>query len=138
MRNALTLRSHVRIVGTPRMTVLIACDGAKSLLASDGDCPERQITLSDPAGFRVGDGVAIGDARAGGGFEATTGSLVARVDERTFKIPAPLHLDYRVDQKASLALAFPAVGGWNLKDVRDFGDESNTFPIVESAVDRRK
>jgi hypothetical protein len=33
----------------------------------------------------------------------------------------------------------PASVGISLgKDVRDFGDESNTYPNVESAVDRRK
>ena len=117
MRNALTLRSHVSIAGTTGKTVLAACDGAKSLLALDGDCYERQVTLADAAGFRVGDGVAIRDERAGGGFEVTTATLTAQVDERTFKISAPLYLDYMVAQKASASVAFPIVGGWGVKDV---------------------
>ena len=117
MRNALKLRSHVQISGTPGKTVLVACDGAQSLLACDGDCRERQISLADPSGFQVGDGVAIRDERAGSGFEVTTATLVARVDERTFRISAPLYLDYMVDQKASAAVAFPVVGGWNVQDV---------------------
>jgi parallel beta-helix repeat protein len=117
MRNALTLRSHVSIAGTPGKTVLVACDGAKSLLVLDGDCYERQVTLAEPAGFRVGDGVMIRDDHSGGGFEVTTATLTAQVDDRTFKISAPLYLDYMVAQKASAAVAFPIVGGWNVKDV---------------------
>jgi parallel beta-helix repeat protein len=116
MRNALTLRNHVRIAGTPGKTVLAACDGAKSLLASDGDCRERQVTLADPSGFQVGDGILVRDDRAGSGFEVTTATLVARVDERTFRISAPLYLDYMMAQKASAAVAFPIVGGWNVRD----------------------
>src|SRR5947207_12643417 len=53
MRNALTLRDHVRIIGVPGQTVLVAAEGAKSRLAADVDCNERQITLADPTGFHV-------------------------------------------------------------------------------------
>jgi|SRR5579864_1554755 len=116
MRNALTLRSHVRIVGTAGKTVLVACDGRETRLACDGDCYERQITLDDPSGFRVGDGVSIQDEKAGGGFEVTTATLSAQVDDRTFEISAPLYLDYLVAQKATARLAFPIVGGWNVQD----------------------
>src|SRR5262249_36767230 len=43
MRNALVLRDGVSVVGVPGKTVLAACDGFKSHLATDGDCNERQI-----------------------------------------------------------------------------------------------
>src|SRR4030095_5196994 len=46
MRNALKLRDNVDIIGTPGKTVLAACEGCRSLLAADGDCNERQITLA--------------------------------------------------------------------------------------------
>lgn len=117
MRNALTLRDRVSVVGVPGRTILAGCDGARSLLACDGDCRERQITLADSAGFRVGDGVSVRDQKLGGGFEVTTATLVAQVDERTFRLSAPLYLDYLVSQKASAAIAFPIIGGWNVKDV---------------------
>jgi parallel beta-helix repeat protein len=116
MRNALILRDQVQVSGVPGKTVLVACDGFKTRLAADGDCNERQITLEDPSGFQVGDGVAIQDDHYRGGFEVTTATLTARVDDRTFKISAPLYLDYMVSQKASAWLAFPVVGGWNVKN----------------------
>src|SRR5205807_6550771 len=52
MRNALTLRDNVRVVGVPGKTILAACDGFESPLAADGDCNQRAITVADPSGFR--------------------------------------------------------------------------------------
>ena len=117
MRNALALRDNVDIVGVPGKTILAACDGFHSPLAADGDCNERQITLADASGFQVGDGVTVQDQRAGGGFAVTTATLTARVDPRTFRISAPLYLDYMVANHASAKLAFPVVGGWQVHNV---------------------
>lgn len=111
MRNALTLRDGVHIAGVPGQTVLVACVGARSRLACDGDCNERQITLADPSAFRVGDGVSIRDDQYGGGFEVTTATLTAQVDDHTFRISAPLYLDYLVSKNAVACLTFPVVGG---------------------------
>jgi hypothetical protein len=116
MRNALILRDNVRIVGVPAKTILAACDGAKVRLAADGDCNERQITVENPAAFRVGDGVSIQDEHVGDGFEVTTATLTGQVDSNTFSISAPLYLDYMVRQKATARLVFPVVGGWNVKN----------------------
>src|SRR5207248_9649332 len=86
MRNALTLRDHVRIVGEPGKTILVACESVEARLAADGDCNERQITVADDAAFRVGDGVAIHDDRNASGFEVTTATLSARVGRGVFRI----------------------------------------------------
>src|SRR5207302_6354785 len=51
MRNALTLRDNVRVVGVPGKTILAACDGFETPLAADGDCNQRAITVADPSGF---------------------------------------------------------------------------------------
>lgn len=116
MRNALILRDNVRICGVPGRTVLAACDGAKSRLACDGDCNERQITLVDTSRFRVGDGVVIRDNRYAGGFTVTATTLTARVDDKTFRTSEPLYLDYLVSREAWASLAFPVVGGWRVKN----------------------
>jgi len=117
LRNALTLRSGVDVVGEPGRTVLAVCDSVTSPLACDGDCNERQITLQDPSGFRVGDGVLVRDTRYGGGFCVTTATLTEQVGTGTFRLSAPLYLDYLMDQRASASLVFPAVGGWRARDV---------------------
>ncbi|HEV3261085.1 MAG TPA: right-handed parallel beta-helix repeat-containing protein, partial [Gemmataceae bacterium] len=115
MRNALALRDNVRVRGVPGKTVLVACDGFNTRLAVDGDCNEQQITVEDPSGLRVGDGVAILDDRHPAGFEVTTATLTARLDRNTFRISTPLYLDYMVSQKARARLAFPVVAGWGVK-----------------------
>jgi parallel beta-helix repeat protein len=46
----------------------------------------------------------------------TTATLVARVNERTFTLSGPLYLDYMMAEKASAAVAFPVVGGWNVRE----------------------
>jgi hypothetical protein len=114
LRNALTLRSGVDVVGEPGKTVLAVCDSVTSPLACDGDCNERQVTLEHPEGFRVGDGVLVKDKRSGGGFAVTAATLTEQVDARTFRLSAPLYLDYMQAQGASATLVFPAVGGWNV------------------------
>lgn len=116
MRNALTLRSGVNLKGVPGRTVLFACDGAESRLSADGDCNERQISLETPDAFRIGDGVSIQDQRKGG-FEVTTATLTEQLDRNTFRISAPLYLDYMVSDRASARLVFPVIGGWNVTNV---------------------
>ncbi len=116
MRNALHLRDKVQIRGVPGKTILVACDGFRTRLAADGDCNEPQITVEDPSGLRIGDGIAVSDDHYASGFEVTTATLIARVDDRTFRLSAPLYLDYLVSHKASARLAFPIVGGWNVRN----------------------
>lgn len=116
MRNALRLRDNVDVIGTPGETILVGCDGLTTNLAADGDANERQITVQDASGLRIGDGVAIQD-RTSGGFEVTTATLVSQSGPSTFRLSAPLYLDYLVSQGATAKLTFPIVGGWNVKNV---------------------
>src|SRR5205085_36733 len=116
MRNALALRDNVRVVGVPGKTILAACDGFESPLAADGDCNQRAITVADPSGFKVGDGVAIVDDRYGGGFEVTTATITAQEGANTFRISRPLYVDYLVSRKASARLVFPVVAGYEIKN----------------------
>ena len=116
MRNALFLRDHVHVKGTPGATVLMACDGIESPLACDGDCNERQVTLKQPAGFQIGDGISVQDDRFASGFTVTTATLTARLNDNAFTITTPLYLDYMVAEHATARIAFPIVGGWNVRD----------------------
>lgn len=116
MRNALFLRDGVHVKGTPGKTILAACDGAVSRLRLDGDCNERQVTLEDPAPFRVGDGISVQDERMGGGFGVTTATLTARIGEDTFTISNPLYYDYLVSKNATARLVFPLVAGSRIQN----------------------
>jgi hypothetical protein len=114
MRNALSLRDNISIVGVPGQTVLAACDGFSSPLAADGDCNQREITVADPNGLRIGDGVSILDKNAGG-FYVTTATLTTKTGPNVFRISRPLYADYQVSKNAEVRLAFPIVGGWQVK-----------------------
>jgi parallel beta-helix repeat protein len=116
MRNALTLRDYVRVVGVPGKTILAACDGYSVRLAADGDCNQREITVTDPSSFRVGDGLAVVDSRSAGGFDVTTATITAKPGARTFRLSRPLRADYLVARQATVRLVFPIVGGWQVKN----------------------
>ena len=116
MRNALMLRNNVRVIGSPGGTVLVACDGAKTRLVQDASSDPPHIVLEDPAAFRVGDGVAICDRRSPCSFAVTTATLTERMGPRTFRLSQKPVASYTVAQGATAAIAFPVVGGWNIRD----------------------
>ncbi len=116
LRCSITLRSGVRLVGTPGKTILVPVPGARAALASDGDANQRAITVADPSGFRVGDRVLIADDGNGSGFRVTSAMLTAKTGKATFRLSEPLRDDYLVQRKARAEHTFPAVGGWGVRD----------------------
>ena len=116
LRNAVTLRDHVRVEGVPGETILVVVDGVRSALSADGDANQRQITLAEPTGFRVGDRVLVGDDESPGGFNVTSAILTARIGTDTFRIDTALREDYMVGRKARAELTFPGIGGWGIRD----------------------
>lgn len=60
-----------------------------------------------------------GTVRIGPGRYLLRNALALRsgVDDGTFRISAPLYLDYMMEQGASASLVFPAVGGWQVRNV---------------------
>jgi len=128
MRDSLHLRSFIAVRGTAGRTILRKADGAASALALDGDYGEEQITVSDPQGFQVGDGVAIWDSQAGG-FHTTVARITGRRGN-TFSISRPLNADCTVARSAKAATVFPIVSGYDVEGVR----VENL--IIEGARDR--
>ena len=63
----------------------------------------------------VGDGLNL-DKNAGG-FYVTTATLTATTGPNVFRISRPLYADYQVSKHAEVRLAFPIVGGWQVKHV---------------------
>lgn len=115
MRDSLHLRPHVTVRGTPGKTILRKASGVESALALDGDYGEEQVTVTNPNGFEVGDGVAIWDSRAGG-FHTTVARITGK-NGNTFSISRPLNADCMVDNKAKAATVFPVVSGYDLEGV---------------------
>jgi hypothetical protein len=116
MRDSLHLRAFVTVRGTPGKTVLVKAYSVAAPLALDGDYGEEQITVTDPAGFEVGDGVAIWDSQAGG-FHTTVARITGR-NGNTFSVDRPLNADCMVRNRAQAATVFPVVSGYDLERAR--------------------
>ena len=116
MRDSLHLRAHVTVRGTPQATILRKAKAAVSPLGVDGDYGEEQVTVTDPSGFAVGDGVAIWDKNSGG-FHTTVARIIGR-NGNSFAISLPLNADCMVDGNAQAATVFPVVSGYYAEGVR--------------------
>src|SRR2546422_562404 len=116
MYDSLHLRSFVTVRGVKGKTILRKARAASSPLALDGDYGEEQITLINPDGFKVGDGVAIWDSNARG-FHTTVARITGR-SGNTFSIDTPLNADCMVASKAQAATVFPVISGYDLEGAR--------------------
>ncbi len=116
MRDSLHLRSHVTVRGNAGKTVLRKAAAAVSPLKLDGDYGEEQITLQNPSGFSIGDGVAIWDKNANG-FHTTVARITGRNGD-TFSISLPLNADCMVDSGAQAATVFPVISGYHVENAR--------------------
>lgn len=112
MHDSLHLRSHVHIVGSGPDTVLKKTRGSVSRLGIDGDFGEQQITVQDPSGFQVGNGVTVWDERSGG-FHTTVARITGQ-SGNTFSIDKPLGADCLVSQQAQAGTLFPVISGYDL------------------------
>jgi parallel beta-helix repeat protein len=116
MRDSLHLRANVTVRGQGEKTVLRKATAASSPLELDGDFGEEQITVKNPDGFAVGDGVAIWDKNAHG-FHRTVARITGR-SGNTFSISLPLMSDCMADNGAQAATVFPVISGYHLDGVR--------------------
>ena len=116
MRDSLHLRLNVTVHGQGAKTVLRKAKASASPLTLDGDYGEEQITLKNPEGFRVGDGVAVWDKNSGG-FHTTVARITGR-SGNTFSISLPLNADCMVGNGAQAATVFPVVSGYHVEGVR--------------------
>jgi parallel beta-helix repeat protein len=111
MYDSLHVRSNVTVLGNKGKTILRKANAAVSALTLDGDFGEQQITVTDPAGFAVGNGVAIWDDRAGG-FHTTVARITGR-NGNTFSIDKPLMADCMVHNDAKAATVFAVVSAYH-------------------------
>ena len=116
MRDSLHLRAHVTLRGLGSKTVLKKAKAATSPLELDGDFGEEQITIKNPEGFAVGDGVAIWD-KTSYGFHRTVARITGR-SGNTFSISVPLISDCLVSGGAVASTIYPVISGYDLDGVR--------------------
>jgi hypothetical protein len=117
MRNSVFLPSRVRLLGCGADSLLIKQPSLSTRLAADSDWYDQEITLADPRGFRVGDGVCLRARNTSNqGHVVLKRTLVARSGSR-FKLDRPLRENLWLAGEPTVAALFPLLSGENIADV---------------------
>lgn len=116
LRNSVFLQSRVHLRGRGAETVLVKEPSVASPLAADSDWYDQEITVENPDGFRLGDGVCLrARNRANGATVVLKRTLVARSEGR-FKLDRPLRENLWLMHGASAATLFPILSGEHIED----------------------
>jgi hypothetical protein len=117
VRNAIFLRSGVRLAGSGAETILTKIPSRSVPLADDSDWYDREITLEDASGFRVGDGVVLRATDADhGGPVVLKHTLVARSGNR-FKLDRGLRENLWISGRPTCSSMFPLLTAERSADV---------------------
>jgi hypothetical protein len=134
LRNAVYLRSGVRLVGSGEDSVLVKNPSVSSKLAADSDWFDQEISLADPHGFEVGDGVCLKTRNPHhGGTDVVKRTLVARSGRR-FKLDRALRKNFWLMGDTTVSSLFPLLSGEEIENVSvDFlsldGDKANNAEL---------
>jgi hypothetical protein len=117
MRDSVFLQSKVRILGSGTDSVLFKEPSATSKLIADGDHWHQEVTLADPSGFRVGDGVRlVAKDPYGKGTNIIQRTLIAAVGNR-FKLDRRLEERFHLAGDPQIATNFSLLQCTNVTDV---------------------
>ncbi len=115
--NAVYLRSGVRILGSGAESILIKTPSISTTLAEDSDWYDQEVTLVDPVGFNVGDGVCLQTRNPHNrGQEVLKRTLVARSGNR-FKLDRALRKNFWVKESPTVSKLFPILSGEEIEDI---------------------
>jgi hypothetical protein len=117
LRNSIFLASKVRLVGSGTDSVLIKEPSATTKLVVDGDHWEQEVTLADPKGFQVGDGVRlVAKDPYGKGTNLIQRTLAASAGNR-FKLDRRLEERFHLEGNPLIATNFALVQCTDVADV---------------------
>jgi len=117
LRNSIFLQSQVRLVGTGTDSVLFKEPSATTKLIVDGDHWDQEITLADPTGFEVGDGVRlVSKDPYGKGTNIIQRTLIAARGNR-FKLDRRLEERFHLDGEPQIATNFSLLQCTSVTDV---------------------
>src|SRR5437867_268797 len=117
MRNSVFLQSKVCLLGSGTNSVLFKEASATTKLIVDGDHWDQEVTLADPKGFQVGDGVRlVSKDPYGKGTNIIERTLIASSGNR-FKLDRRLEERFHLEGDPQIATNFSLVQCTNVADV---------------------
>ncbi|NQT13960.1 MAG: hypothetical protein HQ582_14495, partial [Planctomycetes bacterium] len=117
LRNAVYLKSNVRILGSGQDAVLVKEPSVTTKLAADSDWFDSEITLADASGFELGDGVCLKTKNPHhGGTDVVKRTLIARSGNR-FKLDRALRKNFWLQGDSTVSSLFPILSGEEISDV---------------------
>ncbi len=109
LRNSIFLRQGVRLLGSGPDSLLFKEESQETTLADDSDWYDQEITLVNPDGFQVGDGIILETKNADtGGVDVLRRTLVARSGSR-FKLDKALRANFWTASAPTVTARFPMI-----------------------------
>src|SRR5215510_11734406 len=103
LRNSIFLQSNVRLVGSGTDSVLFKEPSVTAKITVDGDHWDQEITVADPGGFEVGDGVRlVSKDPYGKGVNIVQRTLIAARGNR-FKLDRRLEERFHLEGEPQIA-----------------------------------
>lgn len=116
LRNSVFLQSQVRLVGDGAETILVKEPSSTTKLTVDGDHWDQEVTLENPSGFEVGDGVRlVAQDPHGKGTNIIQRTLIARKGNR-FKLDRRLSERFHLSGNPQIATNFALIQGTDIAD----------------------
>lgn len=140
LRNSIFLQSKVRLVGSGTDSVLFKEPSVTTKLIVDGDHWHQEITLADPKGFQVGDGVRlVSKDPYGKGINIIQRTLIAARGNR-FKLDRRLEERFHLEGDPKIATNFPllqctSVADVVIENITVDGNKANNEMIDKGAFD---
>jgi hypothetical protein len=117
LRNSVFLQSKVRLLGSGADSVLLKERSATTKLIVDADHWDQEVTLADPSGFKVGDGVRlVSKDPYGKGTNIVQRTLIASRGNR-FKLDRRLEERFHLEGNPQIATNFALLQCTNATDV---------------------
>ncbi len=140
LRNSVFLQSQVRLLGSGMDSVLFKEPSVTTRLIVDGDHWDQEVTLADPKGFQVGDGVRlVSKDPYGKGTNLIQRTLIACSGNR-FKVDRRLEERFHLEGEPQIATNFSllqctAVADAVLEDLTLDGNKAHNEMIDKGAFD---
>jgi len=133
LKDAIHLRSNMKLIGSGEATVLKRAKGVKSKMAIDADYAELKVTVEDASGFEVGMSIQILDAEQPGCWDVSMGTITD-IDDNTLYFDKYLIRDYHAEpggwvSNAGAGVSVRHAANVLISDLMVDGNKENTMPV---------